>query len=114
MTIISTVYRVNFLRPKARYDRWDEELKTVRHEMGWSIRYFDHHRTQWMVRAQKVGNTEGQRAYAYKQTEMWDKFVGWGNNSLVVESCDFANVMLLCSFNVRGQDRCEGDLIGDP
>ena len=78
MTIISTVYRVNFLRAKACYDRWDEELKTVRHEMGWCIRYFDHHRTQWMVRAQKVGNTEGQRAYAYKQTEMWDKFARMG------------------------------------
>ena len=38
-----TVYRVNWLRAKARFDRWDEEDEIVRSEMRWTLLYFEHH-----------------------------------------------------------------------
>ena len=71
--LANEVYRVNFLRAKARHDRWDEELQLVRREMHWSIRYFVHQRQVWAGRAE-VSTKEGHRAYAYKQAAMWENF----------------------------------------
>ncbi|KAG1797545.1 uncharacterized protein BJ212DRAFT_1289685 [Suillus subaureus] len=31
------VYWVNWLKAKAQYDRWSEELKLVQHEMYWTV-----------------------------------------------------------------------------
>ena len=50
------VYRVNFLRAKARFDRWDEELKTVRHEMKWCVLYFRKQKKTWMSRTNMGGD----------------------------------------------------------
>jgi hypothetical protein len=36
------VYRVNWLKAKARWNRWEEELSLVQHEMGWTIGWFKH------------------------------------------------------------------------
>ncbi|KAG2108609.1 uncharacterized protein F5147DRAFT_799314, partial [Suillus discolor] len=30
-------YRVNWLKAKARWQRWEEELRLVQHEMGWTV-----------------------------------------------------------------------------
>ena len=73
------VYRVNFLRAKARYDRWDEELKIVQHEMQWCVLYFEHQMEIWGERAQ-AATREGPRAYAHKQVAMWQKFAIDGQN----------------------------------
>lgn len=70
----TTVYRVNFLRAKARYDRWEEELKIVRHEMGWCVLYFKHHQKLWWARAEKTESKAGHHAYALKQIRMWEEF----------------------------------------
>jgi hypothetical protein len=68
-----TVYRVNFLRAKARYDRWEEESKVVQHEMRWCVLYFEHQMQIWGERAQ-AATREGPRAYAHKQVAMWRNF----------------------------------------
>jgi hypothetical protein len=79
MLTTCAVYRVNFLRAKARYDRWDEELKIVQHEMQWCVLYFEHQMQVWGERAQ-VATREGPRAYAYKQVAMWHNFAIDGQN----------------------------------
>ena len=73
MLIIHAVYQVNFLRAKARYDRWDEELKIVQHKMQWCVLYFEHKMQEWGERAW-VAIGEGLRAYAHKQVALWDAF----------------------------------------
>ena len=78
--LFALVYRVNFLRAKARYDRWEEELKIVRHEMKWCVLYFQHHRDVWKVRTEESGTKEGHKAYAYKQMVMWEKFMQEGQH----------------------------------
>jgi hypothetical protein len=67
------VYRVNWLRAKARRDRWDEELKLVKHEMGWVVLWFQHQRLVWEGRAETSnrGNKLGHRIYALKQVDLW-------------------------------------------
>jgi hypothetical protein len=73
----SQVYRVNWLRAKARFDRWDEELITVRHEMGWSVTWFEHQRKKWVKRASNSQqmNKPGHCAYAEKQVALWGMFM---------------------------------------
>jgi hypothetical protein len=76
----SLVYRVSWLRAKARFDRWDEEEKMVRSEMTWTILYFQHQKEVWDERAKmsEVMEETGHTAYAMKQAEMWGKFAEEG------------------------------------
>jgi hypothetical protein len=76
----SLVYRVNWLRAKARHDRWKEELLIVQHEMKWTISWFKHHMKKWKDRLRKSVEEEkpGHIAYAEKQVAMWKMFMREG------------------------------------
>ncbi|KAG1740735.1 uncharacterized protein EDB91DRAFT_1081835 [Suillus paluster] len=70
-------YRVNWLKAKARYDCWSEELKLVQHEMFWTISWFRTQEERWRVRAdESIKN--GNRAYAERQASMWAEFSAQG------------------------------------
>lgn len=74
------VYRVNWLKAKARYDRWSEELKLVQHEMCWTVWWFQKQESEWRARAdESIKN--GHRAYAEKQASMWAEFAAEGMKS---------------------------------
>ena len=67
------VEQVNWLRAKARVDRWDEERVTVLQHMGNSIRYFEKMESEWLERAEKTEQySEGHRCYAYEQADIWN------------------------------------------
>jgi hypothetical protein len=71
------VYRVNWLRAKARYDRWSEELKLVREEMRWTKRCFAYHSREWARRAEAYkenGDKRGHYSYALSQVHMWNSW----------------------------------------
>jgi hypothetical protein len=70
MTMV-TVHRVNFLRAKARMDRWNEELKIVHKEMGWTIRGFMFYAKRWRGFKAKTLHWPGKAEYAAKQEAMW-------------------------------------------
>src|SRR6202041_46615 len=82
MTEEGTVYRVNWLRAKARFKRWEEEHNLVRHEMVWTVKYFKNMQWEWEGRRNRVNeNREGATgltAYAAKQTSLWAKFAEVG------------------------------------
>jgi hypothetical protein len=68
------VYRVNWLRAKARYDRWSEELQLVPKEMEWTIATFRHYEEEWRKRAEKYRdgeNNKGCYSYALRKRDMW-------------------------------------------
>ena len=69
---------MNWLRAKARYDRWEEEHNMVRHEMEWTVKYFEHREQQWEGRRCAVSEEEigasGLRCYAAKQAGLWRTF----------------------------------------
>ncbi|KAG1743676.1 uncharacterized protein EDB91DRAFT_1081059 [Suillus paluster] len=70
-------YRVNWLKAKARYDHWSEELKLVQYEMFWTISWFRTQEERWRVRAdESIKN--GNRAYAERQASMWAEFSAQG------------------------------------
>jgi hypothetical protein len=70
------VYRVNWLRAKARVDRWQEELILVKHEMQWTILWFQNQADLWRERSEREdGNLPiGHKAYAKKQQKLWNMF----------------------------------------
>jgi hypothetical protein len=71
---------VSWLRTKARQDRWSEELTIVRHEMKWTILWFNRQIKEWKDRQRKSveQNKPGHIAYAEKQVAMWKMFVREG------------------------------------
>ncbi|KAG1784794.1 uncharacterized protein HD556DRAFT_1250836, partial [Suillus plorans] len=71
---IDEFYRVNWLKAKARWNRWQEELRLVRHEMGWTINWFKYHQNEWERRGGQA-TRPGHQAYAYQQVLMWGRFV---------------------------------------
>ncbi|KAG1827507.1 uncharacterized protein BJ212DRAFT_1257730, partial [Suillus subaureus] len=44
---IDEFYRVNWLKAKARWQRWEEELSLVQHEMGWTVGWFRYKKAEW-------------------------------------------------------------------
>lgn len=76
MLTIVAVYRVTWLRSKARFTRWAEEVELVQNEMGWTELWFKHQEQLWATRAQAYGDGRkpGHEAYAHKQRLMWADF----------------------------------------
>jgi hypothetical protein len=69
------VYRVNWLRGKARFTRWREEHITVRDEMGNTIRWYEQMQGQWERREREsisAGHV-GHACYAARKADMWQK-----------------------------------------
>jgi hypothetical protein len=64
---------VNWLRSKARHDRWEEEVGTLKSEMKWTTLFFDHEKKVWEERALMRGG-DGHKAYAFRQAAMWEQF----------------------------------------
>ncbi|KAI5982501.1 hypothetical protein EDC04DRAFT_2616638 [Pisolithus marmoratus] len=76
--LMQEFYQINWLKARARRDRWKEEVSLVRHEMLWTGLWFKHHKNIWEKRA--LQSTEpGKGAYANKQIELWRDFVSEKN-----------------------------------
>ena len=68
VTHVKTVYRVNWLRARARAKRWNEEKIIVVKEMEWVVRTFGHMREVWEIRAESMENEKpGHKAYALRE-----------------------------------------------
>src|SRR5882757_263148 len=68
------VYRISWLRAKARYTRWKEEHALVQHEMRWTVAWFEHRRNMRQMRYEEIEdeeNSDGLRCYALKQAHLW-------------------------------------------
>src|SRR5712664_3322005 len=66
------VYRVNWLRAKARMDRWQEEVTLVQNETRWMHLWLEYHGKIWEGR-EKESEQEGLKGhacYAWKQVQM--------------------------------------------
>ncbi|KIN98407.1 hypothetical protein M404DRAFT_157909, partial [Pisolithus tinctorius Marx 270] len=67
------VYRINWLKARARRDRWKEELSLVRHEMLWSTIWFKSQKNRWEKRDEQ-SLEPGTEAFANKQMGLWGDF----------------------------------------
>ena len=68
------VYRVSWLRAKARFSRWSEELRIVGYEMQWTVNWFRWKEEQWRLRLNEMDDEErppGLECYCHKQMALW-------------------------------------------
>ncbi|KAI6026891.1 hypothetical protein BKA83DRAFT_4049978, partial [Pisolithus microcarpus] len=71
--LMEEFYHINWLKARARRDRWREEVSLVRHEMFWTTLWFQYEKEIWETRV--LQSTEpGKEAYASKQVELWSDF----------------------------------------
>ena len=72
-TLLPVVYRVHWLRAKAKFDRAQEQLVLLLHEMNWTLAYFKHQSDRWLTRktAAEEANMVGHACYAAKQRCLW-------------------------------------------
>jgi hypothetical protein len=84
------VYRVNWLRARARHLRWKEEIVRIEYEMEWTTNSFQRHEETWVKRArisEEAGNI-GHSSFALAQAEMWKGFKDVASNKF--PKCKFA------------------------
>jgi hypothetical protein len=70
-----SVYRVSWLRAKARFSRWSEELRLVESEMQWTVNWYRWKMEQWRTRLRDLEADErppGLDSYCHKQIALWD------------------------------------------
>lgn len=73
LTYPPQVYRVNWLRARAKQRRWSEELILTQNEMEWTTRFFYFKSRQWRRwGAALTRPSAGQVAYVEKQMAMWE------------------------------------------
>ncbi|KAL6300602.1 hypothetical protein BKA93DRAFT_866003 [Sparassis latifolia] len=60
----------------ARYTRYKEEVPKMRHEMLWTVLWFEHKQHEWQTREMEAVNAglRGHASYAAKQGAMWKDF----------------------------------------
>ena len=77
LIFLSLVRRVNWLRARARHQRWKEEITILENEMTWTELWFQHQIEVWDERKQvaSVSLSDGHKVYAAKQVWVWKSFL---------------------------------------
>ena len=65
---------MNWLRAKARHQRWKEEVTILENEMVWIKLWFEHQIGVWEARHRR-STSSGHRVFAAKQVWVWKKFL---------------------------------------
>jgi hypothetical protein len=83
LTDLCLVYRVSWLRAKARYSRWSEEFRIVGYEMRWTVNWFRWKGEQWRLRLDDMEDEErppGLDCYCHKQMTLWTSLANEAEN----------------------------------
>ena len=62
------VQRVHWLRARAQFMRWQEEVKLTTYEMQWTVSFFVHYSHKW---EREPGSSAGHSAYFKRKQAMW-------------------------------------------
>ncbi|EDR10747.1 uncharacterized protein LACBIDRAFT_315474 [Laccaria bicolor S238N-H82] len=82
-TYMEQVYRVNWLRAKARYDRWSEEHTLIPNEMNWTRLYFINKAREWAGLRDLVPDKPGHVCFAKGQISMWKELAFQATEELI-------------------------------
>ncbi|KAG9221999.1 hypothetical protein CCMSSC00406_0009207 [Pleurotus cornucopiae] len=69
-------YQINYLRAKARHDRWEEEMMLLKKEVTWTLAWFTYQADWWKVKGESDERqlSTGQQAFCRKMTAKWRDF----------------------------------------
>ncbi|KAF9032372.1 hypothetical protein BJ165DRAFT_1535065 [Panaeolus papilionaceus] len=59
--------RIHWLRARALFQRWQEEIVLVTHEMSWTVRFFTNRASNWKQAALNPQTSQPAAAYAYRK-----------------------------------------------
>jgi hypothetical protein len=78
-----SVYRVQWLKAKSRYDRSLEEETLIKNEMAWTVRFFRQEAYQWEERMKMASHNglDGHWCYAAQKADMWRQFAEHGTKA---------------------------------
>jgi hypothetical protein len=65
--------RLHWLRARAQYNRWAEEVLLTQHEMEWTTRYFMHMANKWKLISALHPDRKGHAAFAAQQIGTWEE-----------------------------------------
>ena len=77
--ISTAVYRVNFLRARARMFRWSEEKSLLLSEIIWTQLYFRNQASRWNKCV--TGIKDGKDCYAKKQAVLWESMAKYASSA---------------------------------
>jgi hypothetical protein len=86
-TDVLSVYRVSWLRAKARFERWSEELHLVGYKMQWTVNWFRWMEGQWRSRLSDLEDEErppGLDCYCHKQMVLWSSLADQAQTKFTV------------------------------
>jgi hypothetical protein len=73
LLIYSIVQRVHWLRARAQFLRWQEEVTLINYEMQWTVRFFIHKSRSWAEIVDRANSPKaGGLAYARRKHAMWE------------------------------------------
>lgn len=67
------VYRLHWLRARARFNRWKEELMLTKYEMQWSVRYFMFQAHRWENIRDMDSNTRCMKGFAAEKIALFNE-----------------------------------------
>ncbi|KAH8073397.1 hypothetical protein BXZ70DRAFT_902893 [Cristinia sonorae] len=79
---LTELFRVNFLRARARAARASEECTLLQHEMDWTKCYLENEVEIWRSRVSKDSSSPGRNAYAMRQVSQWLDLVDAASNGV--------------------------------
>jgi hypothetical protein len=75
--LVSTVYRVSWMRARAQRNRWEEELPRTQKEMVWTTLFFMNQSNTWSLRLKQVRQSLpyafGRHAYCEQMICQWEE-----------------------------------------
>lgn len=104
------VHRVNWIRAKSRVERWTEEVTLLEAEMEWYKNFMFHAAEEAKKRA-NLSLTDGQRAAAFRQEDVWRRFALEGQRVFDAKSSD--KVKLQGRGDITGEQAPEDDDLSD-
>ncbi|KAJ2920505.1 hypothetical protein H1R20_g16590, partial [Candolleomyces eurysporus] len=75
---LEELYRISWLRAKARKNRWEEECKLLESEIGWAANFFKFKADQWEMLS--ATDNAGKQAYALAQKAIWSLLYAEAND----------------------------------
>ena len=98
---LDKVYRISWLRAKARYTWWKEEHLLVRHKMQWTVSWFEYHWNMWQRQYEEIddeASADGLQCYALKQAHLWENLKHHSRDTFNVSLPDVDKIWyMICS-----------------
>lgn len=87
------MYRINWLRARAKKMRWEEEATLILKEMEWTVAFFENTAEKWKSFAVSTGG--GASCYAFRKSDMFSGIAAKARKLFVTITANQTGTVLL-------------------